>query len=155
VGELERLRWAKALATAGWLFVLAYVGYIMWQVRRAFQITEGSFEDGLWWQRVEQISFLSYPQNLMVLVPAAACAALGTVLVRPLVDHAVINLSQLTRVVAGLALVAIAIALLGIVGIFFRNPDSIGDLAAFVLRLGGIAIAGAVIRICLEAERTV
>lgn len=133
----------------------AYVGYIMWQVRRAFQITEGSFEDGLWWQRVEQISFLSLPQNLMVLVPAAACAAMGSVLVRAAVDHAVINLSQLTRVVAGLALVAIAIAALGIVGIFFRNPDGVGDLAAFVLRLGGIAMASAIIRICLEVERAV
>ncbi len=74
-------------------------------------------------------------------------------LVRTAVDHAVINLSQLTRVVAGLALVAIAIATLGIVGIFFRNPDSVGDLAAFVLRLGGIAMAVAIIRICLEVER--
>ena len=83
---------------AGWMFVLAYVGFIMWQVRRAFLITEGSFEDGLWWQRIEQISFLSLPQSLMVLVPAAACAALGTVLVRSLVDHSVVNLSQLTRV---------------------------------------------------------
>lgn len=153
MSEHERLRWARALATAGWLFVSAYVGYIMWQVRRAFLITEGSFEDGLWWQRVEQISFLSLPQNLMVLVPAAACAALGSVLVRTAVDHAVINLSQLTRVVAGLALVAIGIATLGIVGIFFRNADSVGDLAAFVLRLGGIAMAVAIIRICLEAER--
>lgn len=153
MSELEQLRWARALATAGWLFVLAYVGYIMWQVRRAFLITEGSFEDGLWWQRVEQISFLSLPQNLMVLVPAAACAALGRVLVRAAVDHAVINLSQLTRVVAGLALVAIVIAALGIVGIFFRNADSVGDLAAFVLRIGGIAMAVGIIRICLEAER--
>ena len=154
MSEQERLRWARTLALVGWLFVLAYVGFIMWQVRRAFLITEGSFEDGLWWQRVEQISFLSLPQNLMVLVPAAACAALGTVLVRSQVDPTVVNLSQLTRVVAGIASVVIIIAALGIVGIFFRNADGVGDLAAFVLRLGGIAMAVAVIRICLEAERT-
>ena len=154
MSDPERLRWARALVTAGWLFVLAYVGFIMWQVRRAFMITEGSFEDGLWWQRIEQISFLSLPQNLMVLVPAAGCAALGTVLVRSLVDHTVVNLSQLTRVVAGLGGVVIVIAALGIVGIFFRNADGVGDLAAFVLRLGGIAMALAIIRICLEAERT-
>lgn len=154
MSDLERLRWARALATSGWLFVLAYVGFIMWQVRRAFLITEGSFEDGLWWQRIEQISFLSLPQNLMVLVPAAACAALGTVLVRSLVDHTVVSLSQLARIVAGLGSVVILLAALGIVGIFFRNADSVGDLAAFVLRLGGIAMAVAIIRICLEAERT-
>lgn len=154
MGDLERLRWARALATAGWLFVLAYVGFITWQVRRAFLITEASFEDGLWWQRIEQISFISQPQILMVLVPAAACAALGTVLVRTLVDHAVVTLSQLTRVVAGLGGVAAVIAALGIIGIFFRNADGVGDLGAFVRGLGGIAIAVAIIRICLEGERT-
>lgn len=125
----------------------------MWQVRRAFLITEGSFEDGLWWQRIEQISFLSLPQNLMVLVPAAVCAAVGTVLVRSHVDHTVVNLSQLTRIVAGLGYVVILIATLGIIGIFFRTADGVGDLAAFVLRLGGIAMAVAIIRICLETER--
>ncbi|MDW3213590.1 MAG: hypothetical protein R8G01_06325 [Ilumatobacteraceae bacterium] len=154
MSDLERVRWARTLALAGWLFVLAYVGFIMWQVRLAFRISEGSFEDGLWWQRIEQISFLSLPQNLVVLALAAACAAVGTVLVRSLVDHSVVNLSQLTRIVAGIASVVILIAVLGIVGIFFRNADSVGDLAAFVLRLGGIAMAIAIIRICLEAERT-
>ncbi len=48
----------------------------------------------------------------------------------------------------------IVIAALGIVGIFFRNADSVADLSAFVLRLGGIAMAIAIIRICREAERT-
>ncbi|NNE13255.1 MAG: hypothetical protein HKN41_13525, partial [Ilumatobacter sp.] len=145
---------ARALTTTGWLFVLAYVGFIMWQVRRAFLITESSFEDGLWWQRIEQISFLSLPQNLMVLVPAAAAAAAGTVLVRDQVDHAVIALAQLVRIVAGLGAVVIVIATLGIVGIFFRNADAVGDFAAFVLRLGGIAMAFGILRLCAEAERS-
>ena len=150
----ERIRWARALAFAGWMFVVAYLGFITWQIRRAFAIREGSFEDGLWWQRIEQISFLSLPDNLVVLVPAAAAAAFGTVLVRDVVDRSVLSLAQLVRVVAGLGYVVVAIATLGIIGIFFRNPDSVGDLAAFLLRLGGIAMAVAVIRICLEAERT-
>ncbi len=136
------------------MFVAAYLGFITWQVRRAFAITEGSFEDGLWWQRIEQISFLSLPQNVMVLVAAAASAVVGTVLVRGVVDSAVLSLAQLVRVVAGLGYVVILIAALGIVGIFFRNPDTVGDLAAFVLRLGGIAMSAAVIRLCLEAERS-
>lgn len=136
------------------MFVAAYLGYITWQVRRALAITEGSFEDGLWWQRIEQISFLSLPQNVMVLVAAAAAAVVGTVLVRGVVDSAILSLAQLVRVVAGLGYVVILIAGLGIVGIFFRNPDTVGDLAAFVLRLGGIAMSVAVIRLCLEAERS-
>ena len=150
----ERIRWARALAFAGWMFVTAYLGYIAWQVRRALAITEGSFEDGLWWQRIEQISFLSLPQNVMVLVAAAASAVVGTVLVRGVVDSAVLSLAQLVRVVAGLGYVVILIAGLGIVGNFFRNPDTVGDLAAFVLRIGGIAMSVAVIRLCLEAERS-
>jgi hypothetical protein len=150
----ERVRWARTLAASGWLFVLAYVGFITWQVRRAFLITEGSFEDGLWWQRIEQISFLSLPENVMVLVPAAGAAAVGTLLVRGIVDHSVLSLTQLVRIVAGLGYVVILIAALGIIGIFFRNADSVGDLAAFILRLGGIAMAIAIIRICLETERS-
>ncbi len=149
----ERIRWARALAFTGWLFVAAYLGFITWQIRRAFAITEGSFEDGLWWQRIEQISFLSLPQNLMVLVPAAAAAVVGTVLVRTVVDPAVLSLAQLVRIIAGISYVVILIAVLGIVGIFFRNPDSVGDLAAFLLRLGGIGMSVAMIRLCLEAER--
>lgn len=154
IGDDERMRWARALTTVGWLFVLAYAGLIMWQVRRAFLFSEGSFEDGLWWQRVEQISSLTQPQNVMVIVPAAAAAALGTLLVRDRVDHAVLALAQLVRIVAGLAAVVILLAVLGIVGILFRNADSVGDLAAFVLRLGGIAMAFAILRVCAEAERS-
>lgn len=136
------------------MFVAAYLGFITWQVRRAFAIREASFEDGLWWQRIEQISFLTIPENLIILVPAAAAGAIGTVLVRDVVDGSVLSLGQLVRIVAGLAYVVIAIAVLGIIGIFFRNSDSVGDLAAFVLRLGGIAMAVAMIRVCLVAERS-
>lgn len=148
------MRWARALINAGWMFVLAYLGFVTWQVRRAFAISEGSFEDGLWWQRIEQMSFLALPQNLMVLVPAAAAAAVGAVLVRGVVDRSVLRLAQLIRVVAGTSAVVIVIAVLGIVGIFFRNPDSVGDLAALVLRIGGILMSVAMIRICLEADQT-
>ncbi len=136
------------------MFVLAYLGFVTWQVRRAFAIDEPSFEDGLWWQRVEQMSFLALPQNLMVLVPAAAAASVGAVLVRGVVDHSVLRLAQLIRVVAGLSAVVIAIAVLGIIGIFFRNPDSVADLAALLLRLGGILMSIAMIRVCLEAEHS-
>ena len=152
--EHDRVRWARALTLVGWLFLIAYLGFVTSQVRRAFAITRASFEDGLWWQRIEQISFVSLPQNLMVLVPAAAAAAIGTVLVRSVVDHSVLRLAQLVRVVAGLSAVVIVIAALGIVGIFFRNPDSVGDLAAFVSRLGGILMSIAMIRVCLEADRS-
>lgn len=153
MNERDRVRWARALSLTGWMFVLAYLGLITSQVRRAFAITNASFDDGLWWQRVETISFVSAPQNLMVLVPAAASAAIGTVLVRGVVDRSIVTIGQLVRVVAGIGYVVILLAALGIVGIFFRSADGVGDVSAFMLRLGGIAMSVAIIRICLEAEQ--
>ena len=70
----EAIRWARATGLAGWLFLLAYLGVVTGQVRRAASLSSASFDDGLWWQRVETISFAAIPQNLIVLVPAAAAA---------------------------------------------------------------------------------
>ena len=67
----DRLRWARALVTAGWLFTTAYVGLLAIEIRRAAAIRTSSFEDGVWGQRVEIISFITLPQNIMVLLPAA------------------------------------------------------------------------------------
>ena len=50
------------------------------------------------------------------------------------------------------ALAAISLAVIGIVGVFFRNYDNVGDTAAILGRLGGLAIAAATIRLCTEAE---
>ena len=57
---------------AGWLFLIGYLFIVAFQVRRAVSISEASFEDGLWWQRIEQISSAAIPQNLVVLAPATA-----------------------------------------------------------------------------------
>lgn len=154
MNEADRLRWARALWVGGWLCLVSYVGIIVYLVRRAAAIGEASFEDGLWWQRVEQVSFAALPQNLIVLVPAAAAAVTGTVLVRTVVDRLVLSLAQLTRVIAGVAFVVIALAGLGIVGIFVRQSDGIADVQAFMLRLGGILMSIAIVRLCFEAERS-
>ena len=154
MNEAERIRWAKALWLAGWSFLLAYLFILVSLVRRASAINEASFEDGLWWQRVEQVSSAATPQNLIVLVPGAAATLIGIVLARPIVDRTVIWLSQLIRLVAGVNFVVIAIAGLGIIGVFFRNYDGIADLQSLLLRLGGIAMAAAMVRLCFEAERS-
>ena len=149
----ERARWARALGVAGWLFLLAYLGIVIAQVRRAAAISTPSFEDGLWWQRVEQVSFAARPQNLIVLVPAAAAAVVGTLAVRTVVDVAVMWIGQLVRVVAGTCYVAIAIGGLGVIGVFFRNPDGVGDVQAVLGGIGGILMGIGMIKLCLEAER--
>ena len=155
MNEPERIRWARALWTAGWLFLISYVFVIAIQVRRATAITEASFEDGLWWQRIEQVSFAATPPSMVPLVSATAATIAGTLLAQPVVDRAVIWLAQLTRMVAGVCFVAIAMAVLGIVGIFFRNFDSVADLQSFLLRLGGTLMALGMVRLCFEAERSV
>ena len=152
--EDEAIRWARATSVAGWLFLLAYLGVVTGQVRRAAALNEASFEDGLWWQRVETISFATRPQNLMVLVPAVAAGALGTMIARSVIDRSVISLRQLVRFTAGTCYVVIVIGAFGIVGVFFRNSDGIGDVTTLLGLLGGIVMAVGMLKICLEAERT-
>lgn len=154
MSERERLRWAHVLVVSGWLFLLAYLGVVAGLIRRAAAVTSGSFEDGLWWQRVETISFVARANNLVVLAPAVAAAVVGTVIARPLVDPTVLRLRQLVRIVAGTCYVVIVIGALGIVGIFFRNPDSVGDVSVFFGLLGGILMSVAMVKLCLEAERS-
>lgn len=154
MSDADRIRWARAVGVAGWMFAFAYLGEIIGIVRRATRVDTASFEDGLWWQRVEIVSFVSLPQNFVVLVPAAIAASVGAVLARTVVDQSVLWIRQLARVTAGVCYVVIFIALLGIVGLFFRNPDDVGDVSALLGRVGGIMMAYGMIRLCLEAERT-
>jgi len=151
----ERLRWVRALTTAGWLFVVAYLAFVTATFRRATSISSGSFDDGVWGQRIEIFSFVSTHQNVIMLTPAAAACVAATLLGGDVVDRTELFLLQLVRVVAGLSYVIIGIAAIGIVGIFFRSPDSIGDLGDLLARFGGAVMSIAMIRICLEAERSV
>lgn len=152
VNEHDRIRWAKAAVFAGWMFVLAYLTYLVAQVRRAVATRQGSFEDGVWGQRIEEISFATLPQNVSILIPGVIAVVAGALLARPLVDPVVVHLGRLVRIVAGLAFVIIALGVVGIVAVFFRNYDPIGDIQAILLRLGGIAMAAATVRVCLEAD---
>jgi hypothetical protein len=151
--DAERVRWARALVLVGWLFLLAYLGIVASLVRRATAIRTASFEDGLWWQRVEQISQSTIPQNVVVLAPATAAGVVGALLVRSVVDRSVLRLAQLVRVIAGVCVVVTVIATLGIVGIFFRQPDAITDLQSMFLRLGGMLMAIGMLRLCWESEQ--
>jgi len=152
VNEHDRIRWAKAAHFAGWMFVVAYLTYLVTQIRRAAATTQGSFEDGIWGQRIEEVSFATLPQNVVILVPGVIAAVAGAILVRSLVDPVVVQLGRLVRVIAGLAFVIITLGAVGIVAVFFRNYDSVGDTAAILGRLGGIAIAAAMVRLSLEAD---
>ncbi len=150
----QRARWARVCTTAGWLFLLAYLGLVAGLVRRAAAIKQASFDDGVWGQRVETVSFAALPQTLVVLVPAAAAVAVGSVVGGAVVDRGVIWLAQLARALIGLCYVVAAAGAIGIMAIFFRSPDSIGDVDALFSRLGGILMSIAMVRILNEAEAT-
>jgi hypothetical protein len=153
VGEHDRIRWGRALALTGWLSTLAYLTYLTAQLRLAAAIDTGSFEDGVWGQRVEQVSFAALPQNVTILMPAVGAAVAGTLLARPLVDPVVVQLQRLVRIVAGLSIVIIAIGVIGIVAVFARNFDPVGDVRDVLGRVGGVLLAVAALRLCAEAER--
>jgi hypothetical protein len=153
--DRDRQRWAMALTTAGWLVLAAYLLLLIAQIRRAFAVTVSSFEDGVWGQRIETVSFVTLPQNLVILVPAAAAGVAAVMLLR----DAPLQLQgswarQLVRVVAGLCYVVVVLAVLGIVDVLMQTPDSVGGTSAILTRVGGILMAIGMIRVCLEAERT-
>jgi hypothetical protein len=152
--QRARERWAVALTSAGWLTLVAYLLLLIAQIRRAFAITVGSFEDGVWGERIETISFVTLPQNLVILVPAAAAGVAAVMLLHdaPELLHGSWA-RQLVRIVAGLCYVVIALAVLGIVDVLMQVPDAIGGTSAILTRVGGILMALAMIRVCLEAER--
>jgi ABC-type sugar transport system permease subunit len=154
VNDDDRVRWARALTSAGWLFVFAYLAFVTSTVRRAAQIRSSSFDDGVWGQRIETVSFVAIPQNLIVLAPAAVAAVAASLVAASIVDRTEIWLAQLVRVVAGVSYVIVAVATIGIVAVFFRNPDAAGDLESVLSRLGGVLMSLAMIRVCLEAERS-
>ena len=150
--EEDRIRWAQALVFAGWMFALAYVGVLVAQVRRATAVRQSSFPDGVWGERIEFVSFATLPQNVVILVPGVAATIAAAWLARPLVAPVVVHISRLIRVMAGLAFVIIALGVVGIVAMFFRNVDWVGDVDALLGRLGGVLIGLAIVRLCTEAE---
>lgn len=153
--EQRHLGWARALATAGWLVLMAYLAFLIGLIRRASAISSSSFEDGVWGQRFEVVAFASLPQNLVILLPAVAAAAGASVLASGRADQSSMWITQLVRTVAGVAYVVALLGILGIVDEFWQTPDSIGGSGSMLSRIGGLLMVAAVIRVCLEAERGV
>jgi hypothetical protein len=151
----DRQRWAQALTTAGWLVLATYLLILIAQIRRAMAVTVASFEDGVWGERIELVSFVTLPQNLVILVPAAAAGVAAVMLQHDTPEVLAQSWArQLVRIVAGLCYVLVALAVLGIIDVLMQTPDSVGGTSAILTRVGGILMAMAMIRACLEAERS-
>lgn len=145
IGDLIR-----ALTVAG---MLTYGGWFLWffqVVQRASRVGGSRFASA-WEQRIEALSFISFPPNVPVLAVAAAAAALATWLAGPTQD---IVLAILLRVIRWSANALVAIAVLSVITVMIgeeEGPDRLGTVA---FRIGGALCAAAVSYLCLAVGRT-
>jgi hypothetical protein len=150
-GDDDRARWTRALTTAGWSFVIAWLLMLVAQVRRAALVQSSPFADGVWGQRIEWISFVALPQNLIVLVPGVACAVATVLIGAPATSRSIWS-AHLHRVAAGSSLVAIVIAVLGMLDLLVQSPDADGSIAALLTRLAGLLMGTAMLAVCQAVE---
>jgi hypothetical protein len=69
----------RPLTRAGLLLYAAWAVSLFWQLNQAALVSQQRFA-GLWDQRIEVISFIVLPPNVLMLAPAAACAVTATIL---------------------------------------------------------------------------
>lgn len=144
-GELIR-----ALTVVG---MLTYGGWVLWffqVVQRASRIGASRFASA-WEQKIEALSFISFPPNIPVLASAAAAAALATWLAGPTQD---IVLAILLRVIRWSANAVTVVAVLSVIAVIVgeaEGPDRFGTIA---FRAGGALCAAAVSYLCLTVGRT-
>jgi hypothetical protein len=139
----------RNLTIAGWLLLGGSFGFIAFQLGRVRGVGEQRFASILD-QRIEVLSFLVLPPNLVVLAPPVFVAAITTWLAGNDRD---VWLSTLLRLSAALAITYAAIGVVSIVSIVLSNEPGPGDFESVVLRSGGVALAAGLALICRTADR--
>jgi MFS family permease len=146
----RRAEVVRNLTIAGWLLLGGPIGFIAFQFDRVRRVGEQPFA-GVWDQRIEVLSFLMLPPNLVVLAPVVFVAALTAWLAGNERDPWVVTL---LRVVAGLAITFAAIGAVSITSILLRDDAGTFDTDSVFLRLGGIAMAAGLALVCRIADRS-
>ena len=82
----HRSQLIQALTTAGGLALAGWLAFVARAVDEARQIGGSSPLGGTWERRIEALSFVVFPQHVIVLGPAVAAAAVAGVLAGPLLD---------------------------------------------------------------------
>jgi hypothetical protein len=140
----------RTLTTVGGLAFVGWLAFVLRQSSLVRRVSASRF-DGVWEQRLEVLSFIVLPPNIVVLAPAAAAAATATWLAGPTQE---LGLAVLLRLIRWSATVLGVIGILSIVNTLlsdFDNPSRLEDIA---LRTGGILIATAIVVLCRDAGRT-
>ena len=139
----------RNLTLAGWLLLGGSFGFIAFQLERVRDVGEQRFAT-IWDQRIEVLSFLMLPPNLVVLAPPVFVAALAVWLAGSERDT---WLSTLLRLCAALAIIYAMIGIASIASITISDEPGPGDFGSVMIRLGGVALAAGLAVICRTADR--
>lgn len=139
------------LTVAGWLLLGGPIGFVAFQFERMRGVTDQPFAS-VFDQRLEVLSFLMLPPNLVVIAPATFVAAIATWLAGP---GAEVWLNTLLRFVAALAITLGAVGAVSIVSTLASNDGGPIDFEGIFLRSGGIAMAAGLALICRIADKSV
>ncbi len=145
----RRAHLVHQLTIAGWLLLGGPIGFIAFQFDRVRRVGEQPFAS-VWDQRIEVLSFLMLPPNLVVLAPVVFVAAPAIWLAGNDRDP---WLTTLLRLGAGLAIGFGLVGVLSIVSIIARDEAGSFDIESVFLRLGGIAMAAGLALICRTADK--
>ena len=145
----RRAHLVRNLTIAGWLLLGGSIGFILFQLERVRGVSEQPF-GGIWDQRIEVLSFLMLPPNLVVLAPATLVASLACWVAG---DDRETWLNTLIRLVAGIAITMVFIGAVAIVSIVVRDESGPSDIEGVFLRLGGMSLAAGMAVVCRTADR--
>jgi hypothetical protein len=146
--ERSDLALVQQLTVVGWLLLGGQFGFILFQFERVRTVDGPRFATA-WDQRIEVLSFLILPPNLMVLFPAAA-VAIGTTWLAGSTQRGA-WLDSLLRVVAGIAISMVFIGFAAIIEISTRNGQL--ELDSIFFRLGGMSLAAGIALGCRLADQ--
>ncbi len=145
----RRAELVRQLTIVGWLVLGGPIGFFAFQLDRVRRVSEQQFAT-VWDQRIEVLSFLMLPPNLVTLAPVAAVAVTTAWLAGADPDP---WLSTLVRLVAGLAITLGVFGALSIVSILLRDDVGTFEFDGIALRLGGISMAAGLALVCRLADR--
>jgi hypothetical protein len=149
LNDEHRATLVRDLTLAGWLLLGGSIGFIAFQLERVRNVSEQPFGT-VWDQRIEVLSFLMLPPNLVVLAPPVFVAAVATWLAG---THRDTWLSTLLRLSAALAIIYAVIGSVSILSIVLSNAPGPGDASSVMLRVGGVTLAAGLALICRTADR--
>ncbi|MEM9513660.1 MAG: hypothetical protein AAGA42_02290 [Actinomycetota bacterium] len=135
------------LTVIGWLLLGGVFGLMLFQIDRARSVDASRFA-GVWEQRIEVLSFLVLPPNMIVLVPPALVGVAAAYLAQSDPPPAI---APLLRITAGIATILIVIGAVSIITLLF-DDNGAGDAGAVFLRIGGMFMAYGIAKGCRASD---